>query len=312
LKLHFPPGSGAFFYLSTIPDNFGQAGDNPSREKPSARKFPRQTKWNGACTRKFRIQKKIASTSEQRKEFNMGWIYKLVLTVSLFIVAAPALADGGDYLMPETVNIPLSKAYVPIGFDSNDRIQVTVEGSFESTCYKIGPYNVHLDESNKTIRVQQTAYKYFGPCMFLQVPFVQTMDLGLLGEGGWKLVDAKTERDLGSVPVELAKTQAPDEFLYAPVLEAYVFKDPGTFKNSLALSGTFTDRCTVLKEVRIHYYPEVVVVQPIAEQISGRDCGPQLTRFTHTVALQEGLHGAFLLHVRSMNGQAVNKVVDLR
>ena len=243
----------------------------------------------------------------------MGLVYRVLMTVFLFFVAAPAKAsDGGDYLMPETVTMELDKAFIPVGFDSNDRIQVTVEGMFPNTCYKIGPYTVHMNETDKSVRIQQTAYKYFAPCIQMKVPFVQTIDVGMLGEGAWRIFDAKSERVLGALPVDLAKTQSADEFLYAPVLEAYVFNDPGTMKEQLALSGTFTDRCTVLKEVRIHYYPDVIVVQPIAEHLeTGRDCGAQLTRFMHTVPLQDGLAGSYLLHVRSMNGQAINKVVDL-
>jgi len=239
----------------------------------------------------------------------MGWVH--LTFASLFFFVASTTAMAADQLLPEKVNVPLSKAFIPVGFDSNDRVQVTVEGTFPNTCYKVGPYSVQKDESAKAIRIQQTAYKYTGTCLMVQVPFVQTIEMGLLREGGWAIIDAGSEVNLGTLPVEVAKTESPDEFLYAPVGEANVFKDPTTNKTSLGLNGTFTDRCTTLKEVRVQYYPGVVVVLPIAEHnVAGRECGPQMTRFTHTLELKDGLEGVALLHVRSMNGQAINKVVE--
>ena len=241
--------------------------------------------------------------------------YKIAIAL-LFLVlpnfATAADADGDSAFKPEIVNIPLNKVYVPVGFDDNDRVQIVVEGDFPNTCYKIGPYTFHMNEVTKTLSVQQTAYKYMGVCIQMQVPFTQVVDLGLMRSGDWTLEDSTAAKTLGRLPIQLAAGPGPDDFLYAPVTEAYVHKDSETLKNALSFMGTFTDRCTRLKEVRVHYYTDVIVVQPIAEQIGPlHNCGHELTRFAHTVLLKEDLKGTYLLHVRSMNGQAINKLVEM-
>ena len=66
---------------------------------------------------------------------------------------------------PDTITVSFSKVYVPTGFDDNDRTQVTIEGTFPNTCYKVGPYATKIDPLTRTITVQQQAYRYQGVCL---------------------------------------------------------------------------------------------------------------------------------------------------
>ena len=212
---------------------------------------------------------------------------------------------------PNTVTVAIQKAFIPEGFDDNDRTQVTVEGFFPNTCYKVGPYATKIDPMTRTITVQQQAYQYNGVCLQMLVPFTQTIDLGLVNAGDYKLTDAAKGSNLGELKIEKATKSEADEYLYAPMTDAYITTEPDTGIHTLVATGAFSDRCTIFENIKVHYTSDVIVVQPIVKHIAESGCESQKVRFAKTVELKKDLTGVYLLHVRSMNGQAINKVVDI-
>ncbi|MBI1859810.1 MAG: hypothetical protein HYR96_02700 [Deltaproteobacteria bacterium] len=231
--------------------------------------------------------------------------------MSQFIVALlfalPAVAD----VTPTQIDVPVHRAYIPIGFDDNDNAQVTVEGIFSDTCYRVGPARAVIHSNNHTIAIHQTAYRYGGICVQLLIPFTKTVDIGFTPRGNFAIVDAMTGMNLGDLPITRAPNEEADDFLYAPIGDAYVRVDTEAKTNTLVLTGAFSDRCTVIKDVKVNYYKDVLVVQPIAEHTSGRaDCSGR-TRFQKLIELKSDLRGTFLLHVRSMEGKAINKMIDI-
>lgn len=225
------------------------------------------------------------------------------------IASALSAADSG----PTSVSIQLSKAYIPIGFDDNDRVQVVVEGTLPNSCYKVDPLISVVDTKNRTITLEQKALLYPGVCIETLVPFTKVAEIGLLSEGSYRLQDKMGKEDLGTLPVTRATKSEADDYLYAPITDAYVTvstRDANTKKFKLHLTGAFTDRCTKLKNVVIHYYSDVIVVQPIAVRAGTRGCTGVKSRFSWDEELNSDLKGSKLLHVRSMNGEAINKVVD--
>jgi hypothetical protein len=235
-----------------------------------------------------------------------------ILLALLAINGTSIMANDIFPTSPETINVSFGKSYVPVGFDDNDRTQITIEGSFPNTCYKVGPYATKVDLKTQTINVQQQAYRYNGICLQMIVPFNQVIDLGILPKGEYKIVDATTGKALSSIRIDQATKSEADEFLYAPMTDAYISTDPATGIHTLAVLGAFSDRCTVFEDIKVNYTSDVIVVQPIVKHIADRrNCGQQKVRFVKTVQLKDGLTGLYLLHVRSMNGQAINKMVDL-
>jgi hypothetical protein len=220
----------------------------------------------------------------------------------------------GDQLLPtapETVTVAFAKVFVPSGFDDNDRTQITIEGVFPNTCYKVGPYATQIDLKTRTITIQQQAYRYQGICLQVVVPFHQVVDLGLIPQGEYKIVDSASGSALSVIRIDIAKKSEPDEYLYAPITDAFITTDPENGIHTLGIQGAFTDRCTVFEDIKVNYTADVIVVQPIVKRIGARSCAKDKTRFMRTVQLKESLTGMYLLHVRSMNGQAINKMVDL-
>lgn len=213
-------------------------------------------------------------------------------------------------IQPTTVNVQVNSSFTPVGFDNNDRVQFAVEGVFHNTCYRVGPYGLKIDHDKKTITVQQQAYFYSGVCLQMLVPFNQIINVGLLREGNYTIQDFQSNKVIGTLAIAPSKNAGPDDFLYAPVTDAYVVSDTETKKNTLVISGVFGDRCSELEEVKVVYQEQVLTVQPLMKRVE-RSCEPVKTRFSKTVELDSNVHGLKLLHVRSLNGQAINKMVEL-
>src|SRR4051812_16291397 len=98
---------------------------------------------------------------------------------------------------PQLVPIEIQSAYLPAGFDSNDKVQVVVDGWFPNSCYKVGPYKLTVDPSNHRVMVQQFAYKYSGICLEVMTPFYQVIDVGLLNSSVYNVTDGTSGRVLG-------------------------------------------------------------------------------------------------------------------
>lgn len=245
----------------------------------------------------------MALQLKQKKEQHMYWSI-FILTLALFFSG-----NSNAAAKPKIVSVTVEKSYVPIGFDDNDRVQLTVAGIFPNTCYKVANVDSVVDTAKKTIQIWQTAYQYSGVCLNLTVPFTQNVNVGLVAEGNYSLLDGPTGKVIGTLPVIKSTRQEADDFLYAPVGDAFLTLEASGAKG-LALTGEFMDRCTELQEVRISYPPEAIIVQPIARR-TGEGCKPEKVKFSKIVPLDAKRTGINLLHVRSMDGQAIHKLVDL-
>jgi len=221
-----------------------------------------------------------------------------------------ALVSFGD--TPSTQDAALERAFVPVGFDDNDKVQITVEGVFTDSCHKVGPTDVKVNQGARTIEVTQSAYQYGGVCLPMTVPFAQVLDLGILHSGDYKIIDKVAGKELGTLKVNASTKQEPDDYLYAFVNDAYVISDAENHTNVLAIAGTYTDRCTKFKEAKIQFTRDSIIVQPIVEREANANCGSVRHHWVKRINLPTGLLGGYLLHVRSVNGQAINKLVALQ
>lgn len=213
---------------------------------------------------------------------------------------------------PAVVDVTLHKAYIPMGFDSNDRAQVMVESYLPDTCYKIGPHKVVVDEKEKKITIQQTAYKYSGFCLLVIVPYYHMVDFGILKAGAYTLEDGRSHKALGQLPVKTATNSSADDAIYAPVNEATVVRNEDG-SNLLKLAGTFTNSCMSLKNIEVLYESsDVITVLPITEIKDEEECKSGEFPFTASEQLKSLEKGRYFLHVRSLNGSSVTKLFDVK
>ncbi|MBX9769589.1 MAG: hypothetical protein K2X47_20095 [Bdellovibrionales bacterium] len=234
---------------------------------------------------------------------------KLSFIPMIFVFTAALSANAVE--KPKLVPVPLTAAFVPQGFDSNDKAQVMVEGYLPSACYKIGPTEAVVDEKTGTIRVQQMAYYHNVMCAQAIIPYNQVIQVGILGQGNYKVQDVRSGDILGALPIRLATQAEPDEYLYASVRDAYVLPE-GAGPRVARVEGFFSNTCSRIKEMKmVEESDTVIAILPIVERRPGTACNRMLVPFQEDVRLPHLNVGRHLLHVRSLSGQAVNKLFDV-
>lgn len=234
---------------------------------------------------------------------------RLVLSAAVLLCVFSAhRASASDE--PVRVAATFSKIYVPGGFDSNDHVQIVGEGMFRNTCYRPAPSAVSVDELTKTIRVGPVAYEYSGFCLQVILPFQRVLDVGILKPGTWQVVQDQgiTTQKLGEIPVRVAQTNQADDYLYAPVDQAF-FKQEGLMSR-VFLTGQFRLSCMKIDSVKTTIEKDVLVVQPVAK-IGPAPCTDGTFEFNRSVYLGFVPKGRYLLHVRSANGNSVNSLVNV-
>jgi hypothetical protein len=236
-----------------------------------------------------------------------------VSTLMALATTASAQADG-----PELVTAPVDKVFSPFGFDDNDNVEIVVHGTFPNTCYKTGPVEGRVDAEAGVITVHAQAYRYNGVCAEVQVPFTQSVKLGTVAVGTYRIVvDERPDATTTDLVIARARTPDADDYLYAPVAQVSLDKNQdGTY--AVRLEGEYPYMfigCMVMREVRAYMSPgNTLVVMPIAELVDdGPQCASQAEthRFTVTQPVGALAAGEYLVHVRALDGNALDRFVDL-
>lgn len=238
---------------------------------------------------------------------------------------ATAAAQGNaPDLRPLLAPAPVEKVFVPLGFDDNDNVEVVLAGHFTNICSKVGPVEVAVDAECKvvTLAPKMFVYERVGRCAAqeMYVPFTQTVNLGPLDAGAYK-VRLAAQPDLPAKDLRVARSTkaAPDEHLYAPVDDLLLQQQPslGGRLKRITLRGSFpalADGCFALKEVRTNVTPgNVILVLPIVEILGSGDCAARgvSREFSVRRTINAEITGIALVHVRVMNGQSFNRVVRI-
>lgn len=210
---------------------------------------------------------------------------------------------------PEIVDIQFRMGYLPVGFDTNDNSQIVAEGYFPSTCYKFAEVKSKINHEQKTIRLFAKAFKYKGTCPRVLVPFDEAVNFGLLKAGTYKVYNGESDSEifLGDLKVAASTNSEPDDFLYAPVSQAFFSQDDG--KSFVTLTGDFPNSCYSMREVVVHVQTNVIVIQPIADK-SEENCDERAIPYSNTFEVKGIEEGKYLIHTRSLNGASVNSVVS--
>lgn len=232
-----------------------------------------------------------------------------VLSLGVALVGSPAFAASSVKL----ITYEPSKVFTPRGFDNNDNAQIVLDGIFPNTCYKVSEPIVKVDLTNKKIHVKDQALHFTNTvCLYMLVQYFKPINLGVLPEGKYEILvedkDGNVKKD-ADLNIAKANSVSPDEHLYAPVEEAWV--DQSGQIPVLVLRGHFTQSCLRMKEVLMNDYPDLIEVLPIAEQVPGVACSDALVPYEERVPLKGGQTGRVLVHIRSLNGQSVNRVLNL-
>jgi len=226
---------------------------------------------------------------------------------SVGLGAGVLVAQAGSVVPVET-----SRVFVPSGFDDNDNVEVVLDGYLPSGCYKLLRPEVTIDAATRKVFVTPMARYFDVPCIEARVPYTYEVQLGALPQGQFDVVT-----NAGALTEKLTITEAanagPDDFLYAPIDSVQVSKrHAGSRANVAILEGRFTNSCMQFKEVKIINSGATLEVLPVIELAERDGCTAMEFPFRKLVDLPEGIApGRHLLHVRSLNGQAVNLVFSV-
>lgn len=245
----------------------------------------------------------------------------LTATAAAFSVLSLGAAHAQNHFPPYLITSPVETVYVPVGFDDNDNVEVILYGHLYNNCVKVGPATATVSEQTKTITVKAQSWSYYhqsceGQEMYN--PFTQPIQVGPLKAGSYQIkIEGRPEAKSTALVVTPHTKSTPDDFLYAPVEELSISEDFERKIQSLTLSGEFLDQpngCVVLNRIETKVVSEnVIVVLPIAEQQFGVKCSDLSvsSRFKKTVKIPGFLSGKYLIHVRVLNGQSLNRIYRL-
>lgn len=219
--------------------------------------------------------------------------------------------------MPSEVPSPVSRIYVPYGFDDNDNVEIVMSGDFQDACYQVGRAGADVNEETKHITVWASAYVFPRGtyCAQTLTPFVQSVRVGMLKPGHYTVSYRYDAGIQSPLDVRAHTVESPDEFLYAPVENAGVFEDAQSGDQTLFLQGHYPYMfigCMRIKEVRMIKRADVLVVQPITEILEDKDCQdiPADHSYSMTVKVTEPFTERGLLHVRALNGDTINRLIQ--
>ena len=234
------------------------------------------------------------------------------LVVLSILISSSAFSDASPFLKPEAVRLIPENTFIPSEFDDNDNVQLVISGHLPNICYKAGSASVQVDQLEKKIYIENSAYIYrSGLCAPVLVPYLHTINLGIVQAGHYQVLvrDQKDElQDQGILNVAASKTASSDNYLYAPVQDAFI---QDLSQPTLTIRGQFESDCMQLQEIKVSYQSaHVIEILPIATMNQG-DCHTVSVPFETQVKIEGPWSGSTLIYVRSLNGQAVSKVIDL-
>lgn len=228
---------------------------------------------------------------------------KLLKLLPLAVAALSQHAFADDPSYGTLVLVHPTDVFAPVGFDDNDEAEVVVDGYLPDTCYRLAKTEVETVPSENRIIVRQWARRFPGVCLQVILPYTVEARIGQLPAGDFAI-------EAGGVTVERlaikpASNPGPDDHLYAPVDTARIETLPsGTW---VTLEGRFTNTCMTWDEIQVINSGKTIEVLPIVAMRDGSDCTATETPFSRRVQLPQTLtEGRHVVHVRSLNGKAVN------
>jgi hypothetical protein len=195
----------------------------------------------------------------------------------------------------------IEQVFIPQGFDDNDNVQIVVQGQLPSTCWQVTGVDVKK-ESDFDFSVEVISTRANRICVPVAIPFHRVVDLGTLNSGEY-IVRAGYEKMPRYLRVAKSTSGQKDERMYANITAGYV-KD-----QTLTLKGLHPDSTFKMEETQVTVHDKVIEVLPIAQ--SSRGSGLFVTiPFDTTVDLSKIVKTGetYLIHVRSLNGNALNLV----
>lgn len=218
---------------------------------------------------------------------------------------------------PVQVKAPVDRLFIPEGYDDNDNVEIILHGEFPSSCYRIDQVNVDKDDANHSILMDADARRYEGEiCAQVITPYIKPVGVGLLEAGQYTAQAKSSPLTRSEFDVSVRKTESPDDFIYAPVKTASVRWERSSGKQIINLQGVYPRTligCAIIDDVKVNITSgDVVIVQPILDFIDDERCDERTSDyFDEKFVMPTPFVGKGLLHVRVMNGNSLNTLLEI-
>lgn len=249
-------------------------------------------------------------------------------TTSTTFAAPPSeTQDEGSALDPQSKEVPVYGVFAPkFGFDDNDDVQVVIDGYLPNSCYQKGKTKVLVNPTTKTIVITQYAkleesdlcndQENLPPEMKVPLKFMSEADIGELTLGDYRIqynsLEGPKERSLN---IEAAQNRNNiDNVFYAITSNAYVKEvvDASQPHFSVSLTGYLNSPCVSLSnKMKGVLVNDVIILLPEIVK-NGGVCPPVTQDFSLDLSLKTPPPGRYLLHIRSLNGTAVNRLFTVK
>lgn len=230
----------------------------------------------------------------------------MILLSLITILSTTALFAG----VPISKKVPVSKIYVPQGFDSNDNVELVITGFLPNLCHKSPKVKTEIIDNKVNVTLTSLYYQESNPyCPEMVVPFKKVVEIGSMPKGNFKVVvneDTKYEKS-DELFVKAALDNNIDNYQYAYVEEI----QQNIEKEVLTLRGYNPSDCYELSEVTyISNGEDTYSILPRMKKV--RDfCPMKMMPFSISWRLPKELDSKkILLHVRTLNGNSINKIIN--
>lgn len=237
---------------------------------------------------------------------------------TFFAVAAlvSLIPNVGFAVDPIEIPSPVDSIFIPSGYDDNDNIEIILQGHFRNTCQRTGRSGFSIDEESRTIKIWATSYQYdSAPCATLVTPFIQVVKVGFLPFGGYRVVYGPNTSVARDIAVARRVSESPDEYTYAPVTEVAIRTNQELKPQFIEMEGVYPlmlHGCSKITRIIVNRDDrDIIVVQPVMEIFDGADCDDHELEFKKVVELETPFRGKGLLHVRVLNGNSLNKYIEI-
>lgn len=228
---------------------------------------------------------------------------KTLIALTIMLFSSQSLGHHLTGHIFRTV-VPAEHTYIPKGYDSNDNVELIVEGYLPNLCYKSPHTSVKVEGS--TININLMAWTNDDGtvmCAEMVVPFIQTVSLGVLDKGHYNVI---VNQEIHSqLFVDESTSDAMDDLIYANV--EVIERDP--YSNRVVFKGHNPSHCFEFDRFEnISNDKDVLSVLPIMKQVTDL-CPRKMVPFELEYEVPQILNrDRFLINVRTMNGKSVNQL----
>ena len=227
------------------------------------------------------------------------------ISVTILSLAFSSLLQAS----PIVVDAPVDHLFIPNGFDNNDNVEVMVTGNFPTTCFSRNKVEVAV--KNETIDVKITSLdssKNNTKCETLEIPFMESVTIGNLQAGDYKVVvnNKLTEK----LSIDVSSSNSVDEHLYA-MINYVELGFTGGLSGEAMLVGRSPD-CLQLEKVEyLSNGKDTLSILPIMKKVSAT-CTGEKNYLEVPVKFQPRAFAnkKVLLFVRTMDGKSISSLVD--